>query len=1001
MAVHIQLHMSKKTTTPFEITNRKIRWLLIFAVFSFIISAWVLYQQIQKQNKAWYWVDHTHQAIRKIDSIRILLSESETITRNFLLTRELFWKNHLQELHPRIISLTDELIHFTNDNPVQQQTLNNLAKQVSQKVDFQNKIIDGSLTELQKTNQLKADGEGSQLNRLIETHLQACLQEENSLLASRNSVYTKTSATGSELILIIGSFSVILVLLIIYRLNKDNALKKKAEEDAANNETQYRNLIENAGVVMYTTNDIGAITFVNNQVTALTGYTVEELLGKHFSILLDTKEANQVIDFYFNQFATKKHSTLFEFPLKTKQGTIKWVEQSAQLLMEEETITGFQCMVTDITERKKVQEELSNSELRRKENEYRLNAIMDNSIALIYIKDLEGRYVMTNHKFNEFFGLTNEMVIGMTDYDFNPKEQADHYKELDEVILSTLKPIESEEQIETHLGRRILLLLKFPLLTPDGKLLGISGIASDITEKVEMQKQLIVSLQKAETATLIQEQFLANMSHEIRTPMNGIQGMARLLLETRLTEEQKKFTNIIIRSLNNLVLIVNNVLDFSNLKAGKLTLDSFVFDLSETLDEVKKQFDKEIQNKALTFSINVHENVPRYVKGDSRRIKQILANLAGNAIKFTNAGSVTIDVSLLQQREDKVTLQFVITDTGIGIPENKLETIFESFAQAEKKISSGYGGAGLGLTISKGLIELLGGSIQVKSQAGKGAEFRFDITLDKTRSEDKPAAENDYADRLKGKKILVVEDNMVNQMLIGFVLKKVNIVPDVAANGKEAIVLCEKQTYDLIIMDLQMPEMDGYETTLYLRNNLKLTTPIIAMTATALLEDQEKSAKVGMNDFMIKPFDFTDLYTRLIRLLFNEGAGSVEIKEDMQTEEKLYDLTLLEELGDKNAILEVLNLFFENTPNEIRQLEVLSEKNDQEKLYKLAHKLKSAVAMVQSEKLRDLLKNIEMNAKEAKNIPESREMVMEAIQLFGRLETLLRKEMETIRAELG
>jgi PAS domain S-box-containing protein len=993
--------MTKKSNNPFRIANHKIRWLLVFAIISFVVSAWLLYQQGQKQGEARFWVEHTNRAINKIDSIRILLSASETVTRNYIITREPYWAARLQELHPHINQNLKDFQVYTEDNPEQQKTINRLIALIADKLAFQKSFIDSGLSIEENLKGLKQDGEATKRNQLIELDLQKSLDIEKKLLTIRNNIYFNTNTTSSKLILIIGLFSVILVLVIIYRLNEDNSLKKKAEEDVVISEAKYRKLIENAGVVMYTTNPIGIISFVNNQVSSLTGYTVEELLGKHFSVLLDAKDVNQVVNFYVNQFTSKTSSTLTDFPIKTKQGETKWVEQSAQLLLEEGEITGFQCMVTDVTEKKKVQEELNKSELRRKENEYRLNAIMDNSIALIYIKDLEGRYVMANRKFKDFFGLSDEMVIGMTDFDFNPKEQAEHYKKLDQEILDNLQPIESEEVIETHLGTRILLLLKFPLITPEGTLLGISGIASDITEKVEMQKQLMASLKKAETATQIQEQFLANMSHEIRTPMNGIQGMARLLLETKLTDEQKKFTNMITRSLNNLVLMVNNVLDFSNLKAGKLTLDSFVFDLTEILDEVKKQFEKDINTKGLTFRITFKEDVPRFVKGDSRRIRQILANLVGNAVKFTNAGLITLDVTLLHKTDNTAKLQFVITDTGIGIPENKLETIFESFAQAEKKISSGYGGAGLGLTISKGLIELLGGSIQVTSENGKGSSFSFDISLEITKSEDRPASTHDYAERLKGKKILVVEDNMVNQMLVGFVLKKVNIVPDMAVNGKEAIRLCEKQTYDLIIMDLQMPEMDGYETTLYLRNTLKINTPIIAMTATALLEDQEKSVKVGMNDFMIKPFDFTDLYTRLIRLLFNEGVAPMEIKEEVQQEEVLYDLTLLEELGDKNAILEVLHLFFENTPNEMKQLSELSEKNDLESLYKLAHKLKSAVAMVQSEKLRDLLKNIEMNAKEAKNVEETKEMVKEAQELFGRLEVLLRKEMKTIEAELS
>lgn len=992
----------------FRIANPKIKWLLVFAIACFALFASLLYNQQQKQVNTRNWIQHTNHTILKIDSFRTLIAESETATRNYLLTNEPERISELQLTHKSLDSLISALKILTIDNPVQKKNLSKLESFLIQKEAFQNRLVREIEDNDIKREKLKLNGEGPAITRQLHAVLNEVFKEEKIMLASRTLENSDTNENSSSLIIFIGSFSVILVLLIIFRLNADNALRKKAEKDLLHSEEKYRNLIENAGAVMYTTNPIGNISFANNQVTALTGFTVEELLGKHFSILLEPKRVQEIVGFYVNQFSSKTQTSILDFPIRTKQGTQKWVEQSAQLIFDGDRITGFQCMVKDISEKKKVEEDLDKSEARRKENEYRLNAIMDNSIALIYIKNPDGRYVMANKKFKQTFGLTDEMVIGLTDYDFNPKDKADHYKQLDEEILRDLRPLETEEQIDTPWGVRSLLLLKFPLITPDGKLLGISGIATDITDKIELQKQLISSLEKAESAQQIQEQFLANMSHEIRTPMNGIQGMTRLLLETKLTDDQRKFTNMINRSLNNLFVIVTNVLDFSNLKTGKLTLDSIVFDFYELLEEGKKQIERDLASKNLTFHLTIDPNVPRLIKSDARRLRQILANLVGNAVKFTNTGNVSLHISVKSQTKDRVDIQFLLTDTGIGIAANKLETIFESFAQAEKKISSGYGGAGLGLTISKGLIELLGGSISVKSQPGKGSEFSFHIPFDLTGKQETIAQQTDHSVQLKGKKILVVEDNMVNQMLISFVLKKVHIVPDMAANGKEAIVLCEKNHYDLIIMDLQMPEMDGYETTTYLREEMKLTTPIIAMTATALLEDQERSARVGMNDFMIKPFDFTDLYTRLIRLLFKEEEGSLPVQISAETEtaepepeEPLYDLSLLEELDDKHALLDVLQLFFESTPDDMKTLEQLAAEDRIPELYKMAHKLKSAVAMIQSLQLRDLLKGIELNAKEEKNIPETRQMVKQAVDLFNKVEKSLRIKMESIRKELN
>ena len=372
----------------------------------------------------------------------------------------------------------------------------------------------------------------------------------------------------------------------------------------------------------------------------------------------------------------------------------------------------------------------------------------------------------------------------------------------------------------------------------------------------------------------------------------------------------------------------------------------------------------------------------------------------GNAIKFTNEGKIELHLSVKSRNEKEILILFVLSDTGIGIPKDKQQIVFESFAQASKHISSGYGGAGLGLTISKGLIEIQGGQISVESEPGKGSVFSFSIPFGIAEKQDTDEPHNNYTALLGGKRLLVVEDNLVNQKLIEFVLKKVNVSASLAANGKEAIALCEKDpSYDLIIMDLQMPVMDGYETTEYIRNTLKLTMPIIAMTATALKEDQEKSYAVGMNDFMIKPFDFNDLYARLVRLLYQVDVEKEEKTAETPGTVRQYDLSLLEELGDPASMYEVLLLFFENVPADMERLQQAEKENNLPELYRLAHKLKSAVGAIQSKRMTELLKAIETNAKEGRHSAEDRDMVQEVMTLFKSLETPLRKEQERLRKE--
>jgi PAS domain S-box-containing protein len=407
-----------------------------------------------------------------------------------------------------------------------------------------------------------------------------------------------------------GIFSFILVLAILVKLNLDIYRRRKAENEIVVNEEKYRNLIENAGVVMYTADDRGMVNFANHRVAELTGFSADELKGKHFGMLLDPAWAEQVVTFYFDQYKNKVPATTLEFAIRTKTGEKKWVEQSSQLLYDNKEITGFQCMVKDITEKKQIEEELDESEAARKENEFRLNSILNNTTTLVFIKDLSGHYIMVNRRFKEVFNLTDEMVINKTDYDFNTPEQAEHYFKLDEEVIATRKPVQVEETIETSEGRRTLLLVKFPLLDDKQEVFGISGIATDITEKIQSRRQLEVALQNAEEAKELQEQFLANMSHEIRTPLNGIQGMTTLLLDTELNNEQREFTSTISRSLNNLLAIVNNILDFSNIKTGKLSLQNKPFNIREVIAGIKSQFDYELKKKHLGLEIMIDEKVP-------------------------------------------------------------------------------------------------------------------------------------------------------------------------------------------------------------------------------------------------------------------------------------------------------------------------------------------------------------------------------------------------------
>ena len=992
--------MKKYIIRPLQNLDRKIQGLLLFSILAFILLAGLIYQQKQSQQARRHWVEHTNQAIKKISTVSVLLSETESVTRGLLFTKDTGWQKELTRIHLRLDTSMTDLILFTEDNPDQQKNLQHLQELVTKKERFQKDLAAGKFSREEEIQKISYAGEGPQIAKAIKSLLGESLRMEDSLLTYRIQNSQSSYRSGIYITLAGGVFSFLLLIIVLLQLNAGISRQKKAETALVDSESKYKSLIENAGVVMYTTDTKGNLAFANQQITSLTGYTWEELAGKHYSIFLDSSDAEELIEYYKQQFEAKTKATNREVRIRTKPGEYKWVELSALILHGENGPMGFHCMAKDITENKKTESELVLSETKRKENEYRLQAILDNSTALIYIKDTEGRYVMANKKFLDFLGVSEEKVIGYTDYDFTPPALADHYKKMDDTVFATRKPIESEETLATPEGNKNLLLLKFPLLTKEGNLLGVSGIATDITEIVQSRLQHLAAIKTAETAQQIQEQFLANMSHEVRTPMNGISGMTRLLLDTELTEEQKNFTNMISRSLNNLVVIVNNVLDFSNLKTGKLVLDSIAFMLTDILDESKKQFAHPVANKNLDFRVVVDDAVPAVLTGDVYRLKQVLSNLIGNAIKFTNEGSIRLEVTVESQKDQVANILFTLSDTGIGIPEDKLQTIFESFAQANKDISRGYGGSGLGLTISKELIELQGGYISAKSKPGQGAVFCFMIPYGVKKEKNNLSAEQHSKERLNGKRFLIVEDNLVNQRLISFVLQKVGIIVDVASNGREAVTYFEtNHTCDLVIMDLQMPIMDGYEAAIYIRQQLKLTVPIIAMTATALKEDQDRSREVGMNDFIIKPFDFNDLYKRLLRTLYNENSNLQGPAQKNTGSEKLFDLGLLEELDDKDSLLDVLSMFFENTPGDVIELENLFNEGKMEPLGKLAHKIKGAVSILQSARLTILLKNIELHAKDLNRVAEVGKDVEEVKNLFKILDIQLHAEWERINKE--
>lgn len=488
----------------------------------------------------------------------------------------------------------------------------------------------------------------------------------------------------------------------------------------------------------------------------------------------------------------------------------------------------------------------------------------------------------------------------------------------------------------------------------------LTSICSSI---VILRSRLKEKNQELLQALETKSRFLANMSHEIRTPMNGVLGMLEFSLMDDMDNSLRKQLTVAQSSAKSLLDIINNILDISKLEAGKLQLDNIEFDLYTFMESILETFQASIKDKNLTVGLEIAEGTKRVIKADQGRLRQILNNLIGNAIKFTQSGAIKIDVSTQILASKKIKLKINVKDTGIGIEQNMLHSLFDSFTQADVSTTRVYGGTGLGLAIAKELCELMGGSIDVVSERGVGSEFTFWIVAEKSDDpvKDLPAKISLKECSLDGKKILIVEDNVTNQEVILLAMEAMNIDADVANDGGEALDFLmtaqENNThYDLILMDCQMPVLDGYQTTRIIREDRSLGVfnqiPIVAMTANAMAGDREKCLRAGMNDYLSKPVDFDLLHATLCEWLDNSiprtnlGSGGKTENEVQQIDIPVWDKNeLLKAIGGKpERVNRLVTTFLHSLPAMEESICVAAKQHSAELLRQNAHSLKGSAA---------------------------------------------------------
>jgi len=661
-------------------------------------------------------------------------------------------------------------------------------------------------------------------------------------------------------------------------------------------------------------------------------------------------------------------------------------------------------------------------------------AIMDNSTAVIYLKDTDGKYILINQRFEKIFHITKRNVIGKSDHDLYPKNLADLFKKNDQQVIKENAPLEMEEYAMHDDGLHAYISVKVPLHDTHGNIYAVCGISTDITERkkhedllknynlklaqsVKQQtSELKIAKEEAEAANRSKSRFLANMSHEIRTPMNAIIGLTHLALKTSLTPQQLDYLKKIDISANSLLRLINDILDFSKIEANKLEMEYRDFSLADVFSNLESLINVKISEKNLSYSFTVDKLIPAGLIGDSLRLNQILTNLVTNAIKFTHQGNIKIKVKMIKRSETEVTLRFVVQDSGIGMSQKQVEKLFQSFHQADTSITRKYGGTGLGLAISKRLIEMMGGKIDVESEPGKGSQFIFTACFGISKQDNQSkrfesVSIQEIKSLLNGKHVLLVEDNEINQQVAREFLEHVGIKVTVAHDGQQAVEISEDNIFDCILMDIQMPVMDGYSATQMIRKrdaSQKLDSskrPIIAMTADAMTDDRNRCLTAGMNDFIPKPIKPEILYASLLRWLKPEsplGFSSIKIIDathaSLKPNVSLPQIECLNtQVGIKNAnnnknlYIQVLKKALIRFDRIDAQILTEINRDDFKTAQRLAHSMKGITATIGAQKLNKIALKTEKAIKDRdaeriqKMIPklsDETKKVIPAIELF-------------------
>ncbi|MDP4094387.1 MAG: PAS domain S-box protein [Bacillota bacterium] len=738
---------------------------------------------------------------------------------------------------------------------------------------------------------------------------------------------------------------------------------RKLEENLIKSRDFYLTLFEHFPAMIWRSDANKKFNYFNKGWLNFTGRTIEQELGDGWIEGLHPEDVELCIKTYLEAFDSREAFEM-EYRLRNKDGHYGWIVDIGRPFYDiDNKFSGYIGACFDNTERKIAEEGLRRYQL-----------LSHNANDIILFADISGNVIEANDAAIRTFGYQKEELSGKSLYslvgpDPGSQEglQPDENKYYDTVAFRKDGSVFTAEvsMQDTEIGKSKVLM----------------AIIRDVTDKKRINEELKQAKESAEAANHAKSEFLANMSHEIRTPLNGMLGMIDLTLLAGLPEEQKENMYIAKECANTLLNLINDILDFSKIEAGKLIFESINFDIRDLIGQTIKPHLIKAKEKGLTLQYAIDCNIPQIVSGDSYRIRQVINNLVGNAVKFTVSGSVNLYARILDQNNDSVELEFQISDTGIGIAAEDMALLFNSFSQVDSSYTRKYGGPGLGLAISKQLVEKMGGTIWVTSVEGTGSTFYFSVKLRTGHKEDNISKVITHIEKTNHpKQILLVEDDQTNMMVISRLIKETGNIIETAVNGIEALNILTNRDFDLVLMDIQMPEMDGIETTFRIREK-ELSTgkhiPIVALTAHALKGDKEKFLSVGMDGYLPKPFQIDDFLNTIDTV--TDKAKRTDINTNLKSRDFM------------ESPLKSIGAMIENINEKIRLLNCSLDDSDMDGVEKYAHEIKVIASDINANNAKNLIFKVEMAARKG-NVENVAECVAMFAEEFNKYEKSIKSE---------